>query len=217
MAKLNPNKLKIITDLLESAESGTISKKGVCDAAGLNPRYKSWQTYIDEVLKTKPELAGKIAGGVEAAPTTTPEEDDPELAKMLGDGEPECPEGKTGDDCCGDPENCSKKEATPKPVVDHKVVENAATLPPKTAPAPTPAPVAEEPDAEGIEYVLMNDKGLAEKLEVKAFNGKRMVFVAKADEVVNVTIQGQAVQVNLTKLEAQGKKAEADFYRTLAG
>lgn len=191
MAKINQKKVDIIVGVIEESENGIVSKKQVCLAAGLNPRYKSLDNYLTEIKVQHPDLNFEItddttpAAAEPAIADTT--ESDPDMDAMLGEDEVEspatpCPEGKTDDECCGNPENCSKKE----PVA----------LPPST----------------DIKYTLINDKGLAVPLTLVKNTSSRVVLKVAVDEVIQVEIQGVTVDVNITQLRATGKDAEADFY-----
>ena len=189
MAKINQKKIDIIIGVIEGSENGIVSRKQVCLAAGLNPRYKSLDSYLVEIKVQRPELNFEITDDTDSVTTEVSHatESDAEMDAMLGEDEVEaptdpCPKGKTDDECCGDPENCSKKE----PVA----------LPPST----------------GIKYVLINDKGLAVPLTLVKNTSSRVVLQVAVDELVDVEIQGVTIKVNITQLRATGKDAEADFY-----
>ena len=190
--ELNKNKIQQIVDHIQ--DGGELSAVAICKAAGLNARYKSWEKYLAEAHKQHPDIVPaklpKTVAAAEPAPVEEAADD------MLGeDTEVDCPEGKTGDDCCGDPANCTKEK-----------VEPVATPEPEVA-----APVT-LPPSKGLTYTLINDKGLAVPLSLVKTTSTRVVLEVQVDEVIEVSIQGVVVPVNITKLRAEGKGAEADFY-----
>lgn len=189
MAKINQKKIDIIIGVIEESENGIVSKKQVCQAAGLNPRYKSLDSYLVEIKVQRPELNFEITDDTASVTTEVSHatESDAEMDAMLGEDEVEaptapCPTGKTDDECCGNPEKCPKTE----PV----------TLPPST----------------DIQYVLINDKGLAVPLTLVKNTSSRVVLEVAVDELIDVEIQGVTIKVNITQLRAAGKNVEADFY-----
>lgn len=208
MAQLNQNKIDIIVEHLK--KGGAFDKAVICKLTGINPRYKSGDRYMAHIKEKYPELISAAP-----ATTTVEEEDDDEdifgdipeetsapaeatvtedaapAAAVVTSDEPqtqapECPEGKSADECCGNPEKCSKKAAS-------------------TVRKPLDSPLT---------HKLQNEKGALVEIEAVSVKGNTTYWKLKQDEIKEIDIQGQVIQVNLTQLE-QTDPARAALYRQL--
>lgn len=201
---LNQTKVKALVTLFTEVGGRPVTRNEVVKAARFNPRSKSPERYTEYVIENYPDLEVNVVSDEQDT-----ESEDAAFDKLLGEGDSEhvCPQGASEDDCCGNPETCnSEKTESPTHISSELKTEfNQTTKPTK--------PVA---NTNGIEYCMINDKGIKVTLELKSFKNNRMVFVTKQDEVVEVTIQGTTTVCNLTQLEAEGRVEDAAFFRKLA-
>ena len=210
MADINENKLRMMVEFLEQQEGQPVNKVDLCKVTGLNHRYKSYEKYLAQVRKDLPDLTINFYEEGQEPPAaiapvepTEPTQDD-ELDKMLGEDEP-APEA---------PSNPAPSNPAPSnPAPSNPAPSNPAP----SNPAPSnPAPSNPAPEVAPITYELINDKNILVPLDVKMVKGNRMVFTIARDEVVNVNIQGNVIEINISDLIKEGRQAEADFYRTQA-
>ena len=188
MAQINQTKLEQVVDYLLNEMEPTV--KGICKAGKLNTRAQSWRQYLKAAHELHPE---EIAAELESEVVEKDDEDEvttetPASAKEdAQDAELLCPENKTGDECCDDPEKCTK-DTTSAPMFDITILKVSMT----------------------------NDKGMNVDLAVKFYNGKRLVLEEAKDEIVKVIVGKNEVEINITELERDGKLDEVAFYRSKA-